>query len=191
MDLYKFHKTPKILHGHHEADDVVPSRILNSMDNDRPLNKKQIETLLKHPNTAYRYARHLGKRFPEGEDIISKDPKYAYWYASQVLEEPWLKGEEAILKDPFYASYYARDILNKRWPKAEDIIAKEADAAYIYAKYVIKGPWPKGENAIATNVDYALPYAKIVLKKRFLKAEDTIKYSKYRVEYERHFGIKL
>ena len=82
MDLYKFHSNPETLHGHDRADEIVPERIYDIAKSGKKLTDKQ-------------------------EDVIAKDPKYAYGYAYSISKKPFLKGEDAIAKDPEYAYYYA------------------------------------------------------------------------------------
>ena len=56
------------------------------------------------------------------EHILAKSPKYAFMYASYILNEPFPEGEDAIAKDAGYAYDYSIDLLFKRFPKGEDMI---------------------------------------------------------------------
>lgn len=190
MDLYKFHAKSAILKGYEEANDIVPARIIPKLGKEK-LTAKQIQTLTKHAKLAYKYALVTKKPFPEGEKVLAKDPEYVYWYAINVLGKRFPAGEDVISKDNDYAFYYAQDVIKGPWPKGEDAISKDAGSSYSYVYEIIKGPWPKGEDAIAKDPEFAVPYAKFYLKKRFLKAEPIIAKSKYRHEYELHFGIEL
>jgi len=72
------------------------------------------------PESAYRYAkRHPG--WTDGEYLISKSPKWSFYYAS-FKGKPFVKGEYEIIKDPMYATTYAIAIMKRRWPDAEPII---------------------------------------------------------------------
>ena len=139
IDLYKFHSNPETLHGYDRADEIVSERIYDIAKSGKKLTDKQ-------------------------EDVIAKDPKYAFKYAINILKNSFLKGEDAIAKDPSYAYEYAISVLKKPFPKGEDLIAKYAGYAYYYAYNVLKKPWPKGEDAIAKDLYYAYEYAIKVLK---------------------------
>ena len=45
---------------------------------------------------------------PEGEDIIQTDPYTAFWYAQDVIEGRWPEAEEIIKSNPKYANRYAK-----------------------------------------------------------------------------------
>ncbi len=53
-----------------------------------------------------KYAGKSG-RWPEAEEFIIKDPKWAYCYAKNVIKGRWPEAEETIRKDPEWAMYYA------------------------------------------------------------------------------------
>ena len=98
MNIYKFHTNPESLDFYKEV-------------------------LTQVPKLAYEHAKSLGRRFPEGEAAIVKDPFYAYLYAADVIEGRWPEGEVAIAKDGGYAYGYARFIIKKRFPEGEAAIA--------------------------------------------------------------------
>lgn len=96
-----------------------------------------------------------GKRWPEGEQYIMKDPFWAYWYTQDIINEfknlvnpreylglRWLEAEPYIAQDPFWAYIYAKNVINKdrklgiRWPEAEPYIMKEPGVARMYARDV-------------------------------------------------------
>ena len=102
---------------------------------------------------------------------IRNDPKFAYWYARDVIGGRWPEGEPAIAQNPNVAYLYALDVIKGRWPEAETVIAKvgfpapeDSRAAYFYARDVIKGRWPEGEPAITKDAVYANLYTKNVIK---------------------------
>jgi hypothetical protein len=99
MDLFKYHKQPEELHGHHERDDIVIERFWDVVVKNKKATSKQ-------------------------EESISKDPHYSYMYAKYIIKGRWPKGEESISKDPQYSCLYAKDIIKGRWPRGEDAIAK-------------------------------------------------------------------
>jgi hypothetical protein len=76
MNLYQFHKNPHLIHGHKQADEVVPDIVWNKYSHD---------------------PKELKKR----EDALAKDPEYAYMYALDILKKPWPKGEATIAKNHF------------------------------------------------------------------------------------------
>lgn len=57
------------------------------------------------------YVKH-GK-FSEGEEAISKSPKWAYYYAKYVIKDRFKLGEPAIYSDLFLATDY--ELLLKIW----------------------------------------------------------------------------
>jgi ketosteroid isomerase-like protein len=148
--------------------------------------------IAQNPRWAYYYALDVLKRpWPEAEPYIVKDPIWAYFYALYVLKRPWPEAEPTIAKNPQWAHYYARYTLRRPWPEAEPAIAQNPRWAYYYALDVLKRPWPEAELCIAKDTFWAYCYAVDVLKERFLEAEPTIAKSlEYWVIYARHFHIK-
>ena len=141
----------------------------------------------------YRYAskrRRLDKRWPEAEPYIKKDPRYAFIYASGIINKGkylgirWPAAEPYIKKDPKYAYMYTYYVINKseglgeRWPEAEPYIMRSPEHAYMYTYNVInKGKklgnrWREAEPDIIKDPDYAIFYADRVARmpyERFLK----------------------
>ena len=128
---------------------------------------------------------------------IAQNPKYAYYYARDVLEGPFPKGEKAIATNPYYAYEYAKNILEERFLEGEKEIADDPKHAYYYAVNVLKyyavnvpkGRFPEGERAIATSPEYSYYYAKNILEERFLEGEKAIASSTYFYFYARHFNL--
>jgi|WetSurMetagenome_2_1015567.scaffolds.fasta_scaffold798585_2 lambda repressor-like predicted transcriptional regulator len=139
MDLYKYHAKSAILQGHHEADDLVPERIMKIVRTGKKLTQKQEDVISKDKNHAYEYAvNYLEKPWPKGEDAIAKDSWLAYRYA-HFFRKPFPKGEDAISKNATWAYWYAAEILTRRWPKGEGTIAKsEYYADLYYQRFGIK-----------------------------------------------------
>jgi len=77
---------------------------------------------LNSPEKAYNYAFKVKGRFPEGEPIIAKSPKYAYYYARDVIKERFPKGEPAIAKDFYFACLYAKFVIKGRFLEGEAVI---------------------------------------------------------------------
>jgi lambda repressor-like predicted transcriptional regulator len=142
MDIYKFHKNPKDLHGHHEANDIVIDRIWSKLRKQKDrATPKQEEIISKNAQYSYRYAFYIIKGpWPKGEEIISKNAHYAYAYARDVIDGPWPKGEESIAKDPHYACYYVLDVLQKPWPKGEKQILSKMPYKTFYLDFLNEGP---------------------------------------------------
>ena len=131
---------------------------------------KEIQQLIKpllnsEPEILVRFCAFVGSRWPEAESTIAQNPKWA--------------------------CYYAQDVLKGRFPEAEPHIAQDPGSAYAYALYVLRRPWPEAEPHIAKNSRWAYYYAIYVLRKRFYEAEPVIvKHSRYWADYKRHFNIK-
>lgn len=180
MDLYKYHHKPEKLHGHHEADDIVHDRIKHLLQKSKNLvkiNEKQKKSISRNAEMSYLYALQQRERFPEGEEVISKDPNWALYYAQDVIKGPWPEAEDTIAKDPETTVDYAIAVLKKRFPKGEQILLKSGETYQIinYVREVLKKPWPAAEPIIlkSKNVSYMFEYAEMT-GKRFLPAEKFI-----------------
>jgi hypothetical protein len=152
MDFYKLHSTPKNLHGHHEADSVVPERVMSKVRRGMLINDAQKKTIAKSARHSYEYAYwYLEGPFPMGEDAIATDAYSSYEYAKNVLRKPFPKGEPAILTKGHFIWLYSKFIIEKRWPKGEEALLKLKDSYYalIYAQDVVKKRWPEAEPMIA------------------------------------------
>ena len=62
--------------------------------------------ILDSASHAYFYAKHHGDRFEEGEDIISKNAHFSYYYAAYVLHGEFPAGEDAINSNMEYSGLY-------------------------------------------------------------------------------------
>lgn len=116
--------------------------------------------------------RHNLVRWPDFEPFIMKFPKYAYWYAEEVLKDRWEEAESYILQSPLYAYKYAKNVIKGRWPEAEMSISDDVNCIYDYAKDIIKGKLPEEMHNKAIAMSLANPSNKN-LKKYF-------SYKKYR-----------
>jgi len=142
MNLYKLHSEPESMEYYGFHHDTVPALFWNMYKHDPNELKKRENVIAKDPEYAYMYATTILKdRFLLGEEAISKDFVYAHWYAREILCGRFPLGEEAIAKDPIHAYHYAKDILHDRFPLGEEAIARVPMYAKCYAKEVIKGPW--------------------------------------------------
>ena len=133
-----------------------------------------LDIIMKDPESAYLYAKDIIKgRWPEAEPYIIKDPKFAYLYA-YYFGKKWPEAEPYIMKDPEYAYYYAKGVLKRKWPEAEPYIMKDPEHAYYYAKNIIKERWPEAEPHIIKDPKFAYLYAADVIKGRWPEAEPHI-----------------
>jgi hypothetical protein len=127
------------------------------------------------PDWGYRYARHLGHRFPEAEPYIIQSPQVAVAYAEALLGEPWPEAEASIARDAQASYTYAWRLLQgSRFPAGEPAIAQDPDFAYRYAKDIIRGRWPEGEDAILTDPMAISSYSARVLERRWPEAEEVL-----------------
>lgn len=67
--------------------------------------------ILKDEWSVFRYIqrvsqRRLGWRWEAGEQVLMKSPKWAYFYAKDVLGRQWEEAEPCILADPHYDPLY-------------------------------------------------------------------------------------
>ena len=100
-------------------------------------------------------------------------PKFAYFYAKDVINGPWPLGEALIAQHAGCAYCYARDVIKGRFPEGEAVIAQNAGGAYLYAEYVIRDRWPLGEAAIAQDPYWASVYYKL-FKDQFTEREKVL-----------------
>lgn len=83
------------------------------------------------------------------EQIIKKDPVFAYRYAKIIIRRRWKEAEEYIKKDPRYAFYYAESVIKGRWKEAEEYIEKDPEWSYFYALNIMNDEsfWLKKNDA--------------------------------------------
>lgn len=109
-----------------------------------------------------------GARFYAGEATIVNHPKWAYYYAKDVMHTRWPEAEHVILADEEWVQSYVNDVicadyigLNTRWPEAEAFIASAHPyGACYYAKYVLSVRWPEAEATIKTDEHWWNHYCK-------------------------------
>ena len=135
---------------------------------------EELKSVIAETEYAYKYVRHTGLPFPEGEDAIAKFARTAQRYAEMVLKGPFEKGEAAIATDAIESLEYAENVLKGRFEKGEPVIAADAHSALSYARLIVKGPWEMGEKAIAKKALTACQYAIKVLKGPFPLGEEAI-----------------
>jgi hypothetical protein len=126
---------------------------------------------------AYNYIIKNGTHFREiieAEELIAKNPQYAFFYAKNIVRGRWLTGEPAILKNPEWCYNYVKEVVQERLPKCEAVIATSAYYACEYAIKIIKDRFPEGEAAIAKDPHCAVRYAKEIIKARWPEAEKVI-----------------
>lgn len=78
-----------------------------------------IITNITTPLEAYRYADRQGKRVPELEPIIKKNPGVACDYAKEVIKDRWPDAEPHIKKNPYYWNDYLREFPEARTPSRD------------------------------------------------------------------------
>lgn len=106
--------------------------------------------------------------------LLSPDaPEWAY-HTSALDGNPWEEAEEIIAKDPWWAFEYAQDIVGPGNDIIESGVMKNAHYTYLYARFVVKGQFVKGESTIARDAMASINYAKHVLRKRFPQGEKAI-----------------
>lgn len=157
MSLYQLHNKPETLYGwdrHLQVPSIAYEEVLNTYESNEDRN-------------------------PELEQVIARDPYYAYVYAVGILRKRWPEGEPAIATSPEFAFNYARWVLNSRWPEAEPVIAKHPKFAYQYA-HERNRTWKdmgkeEVESVIAQHPMYAYYYARWVMQSRWPEAEPYIK----------------
>lgn len=142
------------------------------------------------PLAAYDIARNKKTRDKQLENIIAKDPSYAFNYAVNQIKGRWPEGEEKIKTDPELAYEYVAKIIRGRWPEAEPTIMTDTDFAVDYAKNIIGGRWPEAEPYIIKDIENFIFYVLEIVKKRLPEYEPIIRKTKYWNMYKNHFDIK-
>ena len=138
MNLYDLHNSPSELLNHDigyatanqvEIDDMwtkyrIPENLGKGMD-----------TIIKDPHYSYMYAITKGKRFPEGEASISRNPELSLAYTENVLKgKRFPEGEASIAKNADHAMDSVI-LTNQRFEKGEPVLFK----SYLkrtYAKFL-------------------------------------------------------
>jgi uncharacterized protein YfkK (UPF0435 family) len=134
-----------------------------------------LNIIMKNPKYAYKYASVFIKdRWPEAEPYIMKNAEYANLYATYIIEKRWPEAEPYIMKDPDEACTYASDLIKGRWPEAEPYIMKNPESAYTYTSDLIKGRWLEAEPHIMKDPEYAASYAAEIIEGRWPEAEPII-----------------
>lgn len=70
--------------------------------------------------------------------------------------------EDVVMKDPKVAVLYAFNVLRSQWPEAEAYIKQDAEASFMYAKYIKGGRWEEGESAIKRDPKVKDMYLKLL-----------------------------
>lgn len=71
-------------------------------------------------------------------EVVRSNPKAAYWYAKNIVQEPWPEGENAIRIDPRSAYYYALCCIKGRWRPGELAISDSMTFRYRYNRLLKK-----------------------------------------------------
>ena len=125
MNLYNLHSNPESLDFYEKVTETNPDVFWEKYKNKPEELKKREKYIAKSPKYAYYYAKEVLKGpFPAGEAAISKNALCASAYAKGVLNGPFPAGEAAIAKDALYVNAYARDILKKDFYLNGKLIAK-------------------------------------------------------------------
>jgi len=173
------------------GDDLdLSNTVEESIDKLMPLiseNKKEPDPSKMTQYEIYRYmnkGKNRGKRWPEAEPYIMKDPRYAFFYTLDAINKGknlgkrWPEAEPSIKTSPEYACKYAVYVINKekglgiRWPEAEPSIKTSPEYACRYADYVINKRknlgkrWPEAEPYIITSPEYVYEYVDYVINRR-------------------------
>ena len=162
MNLYKHHSAPDQLKLFVEAKHHVPELIWEKYK-DSPEIKKYKDVLAKDPKYSYKYASHVVKgRFSEGEKAIATSAQYSHWYAEEVIKGRWPEGEQVIATSALYSSVYAEYVIKGRFPEGEQVIATDAPMSFAYALNIIGGRFPEGEKVMLLNPTYRQRYSEFI-----------------------------
>jgi hypothetical protein len=101
------------------------SKILSMVKNDNKISDEMIKLLISNPYLSYQYAMTIGKRFLEGENIISTQPSISIHYAENLIKKRWLKCEKKLLEkdtESYYIFYYIVEVVKKPLKKFHIIL---------------------------------------------------------------------
>lgn len=91
---------------------------------------------------AVKVAMKLKTRWPKMEPLILKHPETAYKYAMYVIKGRWSEAEPVILQNNTFANYYAFHVINDRWPELEQKYKKHPGSdnykTYVRLMYQLK-----------------------------------------------------
>lgn len=68
------------------------------------------------PHQAFLICRKHGRNAGL-EKIISSNPEYSYYYASDVLKSRWLEAENTTASDPKFAYHCAKEVIKGKLPE--------------------------------------------------------------------------
>ena len=64
-------------------------------------------------------------------------PYWSCWYVKDVIKGRWPDAENVIMKDPVFAFWYASNIKG-RWPEAEEVIRSDRLSWCLYSYFLIR-----------------------------------------------------
>jgi len=116
------------------------------------------------PEEAFYKAEELGKRMPKLEPVISKNARWSYRYAREVIKGKFILGEPTISKNAYYSYLYATDIIEERFILGETAISQDAYYSYCYSIEVIKGRLPDfmHNQMIISNNEFTKEYVEFI-----------------------------
>jgi hypothetical protein len=103
------------------------SKIISMIKKDQKISDEMIKLLTSDPYLSYQYAMSTGRRFLEGEDIISTKPNISIHYAENLIKKRWLKCEKKLLEkdtESYYIFYYIIEVVKKPLRKFHTILLK-------------------------------------------------------------------
>jgi hypothetical protein len=134
-----------------------------------------------NPQSSFFLALISGKRIPEAEAQIAKDPRLAVRYAKDVIKGRWPEAEKWMgVTDLHSAISYAADVLKQRWPTLEEALLNQTtdyNTVYniiLYINRVIKGRWLEAEPLIVKDTNAMLRYAEKYVRGPWPEVEQTI-----------------
>lgn len=166
------------------------------------LGDKAISGILNSPEYCFLYAdqiisERLGndpginindRRFIEGEKIILMDPKYSYYYISNVIYYYLIKefSKDKVIK-----------ILESEYSSFLESIFRDSIYSYFFITNIIKGPYEAAESAILNSFDYGDVYILKIVYPSLMNRYDNDKNkvsmeirNRYK-DYERDFIFKF
>lgn len=172
MDLYSFYTDREKLHG---FDKITPEQVWSWHQHEPKEMTPYEEIMKKDPKYAFKYASAMKLRYngyiAPMEDVMVNDAHLAYGWANEMLMGRFKEGEPVIAKDIRFAYQYAFSIVKGRWKEAEDTIATDAMESLKYAANVMQGKFPKGEPKMKKDKQIYDMYLDMVKRKEAQRKE--------------------
>lgn len=126
-------------------------------------NEQWLDIIKQHPRAAINYCEKVlgGKRWPEAEPYIMKEPDFTFEYANNIIKGRWPEAESYMVQSKitrFIFDYIHNQLKGHRWPAFEQQMLSKGiryrPDIIEYVMNVIKGRWPEAEPILKEYPNY-------------------------------------